>query len=119
MISKQKFLKINDVIRTSGGFIRFYATDVPVEHVLAMAPQGFQRVLCCCEGGDFALTFLGSKPGVKVFAFDLCPAQLFLLAAKTKLIETTKIEHFNPSLNLFTRLYKGRIQPLPRIISQL
>jgi hypothetical protein len=116
----KEFLGVDDALKAYGGFARFYAADVPVEAVASMAPKGFRRVLCCCEGGDFALTFMGlGKPGTEIFAFDNCPAQLFLLAAKAKLIEDPKTDHFNPSMDSIIQLYEGRIQPLPRIIKKL
>jgi hypothetical protein len=114
------FLEIQDVLKFYGGFSRFYAADVPVEDVVSMAPKGYRRVLCCCEGGDFALTFMGlGSQKTEIFAFDTCGAQLFVLAAKAKMIQDPGIQHFNPSLEFISRLYNGRIEPLPRIISKL
>jgi hypothetical protein len=116
-----KFLGIQEALKVLGGFARFYAADVPVQDVASMASQqGFRRVLCCCEGGDFALTFMGlGQPGCEIFAFDTCPAQLFLLAAKAKLIQVPRMRHFDPSLDFISRLYDGRIRSLPQTISKL
>lgn len=115
-----RLLNVDDVLKSYGGFARFYSADVPVEDVVSLVPkEGFGRVLCCCEGGDFALTFMGKGgPGTEVFAFDICSAQLFVLAAKAALIKDPKTMNFAPSLEYLSTVNQGRIQRFPQIISR-
>ncbi len=114
-------MDMGEAFMTCGGFVRYFGTNEPVIHI-AKVMEGRQprRVLACCGGGDQALTFLGlAKEHPEVYAFDMNPAQLFVLACKARLLEEGQVKTFSPSFDRISRSNLGRIRALPQDVRRI
>ncbi len=109
------------VLRSYGGFVRYYDSTEPLLELAGLCAEGACRdVLCCCGGGDQALTMLGACWGIGTFcAIDINPAQLFILAAKAEFLANRKTAPFLPALDQVMRSYPLKIKPVQRDIRPL
>ena len=75
---------INKALKRYGGFVKYFDTTEPLPQLAELVSAGDCRnILACCGGGNQALTILGASSGVDaLWAVDINPAQLFVLAAK-------------------------------------
>ncbi len=117
----KKPMKIKEVLDAYGGFVRYFGTTELMQNMVAYVdPKKPLQILACCGGGDQSLTFLGHcQKGTEVYAFDLNPAQLFVLACKAVYLEDTKLKVFDPTFDRISRLHLGRIRKLPRNVQKI
>lgn len=99
---------ISKALKSFGGFVRYYDTTEPLPQLARLASSGNCRnILACCGGGDQALTMLGAGNGrAALWAVDINPAQLFVLAAKAYFL---KQKNLMPSFEFLRQAYPGRI----------
>lgn len=108
-------LSPKEAVVVYGGYVRYYHSTESCRYLADLAGERKpQRVLACCGGGDQALTLLAGldKKGV-LWAFDLQPAQLFVLAAKALFMAQRKKIPFYPSFSGIQKMYPGRISAQP------
>ncbi len=108
----------NKALKCFGGFVRYYDTTEPLPKLAALVSAGnYRNMLACCGGGDQALTILGASGGEGVlWAVDINPAQLFILAAKALFL---KQENSMPSFRQLQLTYPGRIAAVKKNIRLL
>lgn len=109
---------IYEALKRFGGFVRYYDTTEPLPKLAALVSAGDCRnILACCGGGDQALTMIGAGGGRNaLWAVDVNPAQLFVLAAKAIFLKQKKIMPFFGQLR---QAYPGRIKALQKNICRL
>lgn len=105
-VSSCEKIGINKVLKRFGGFVRYYDTTEPLPQLAALVSAGDCRnILACCGGGDQALTMLGAGGGRNaLWAVDVNPAQLFVLAAKAF---SLKQRNVLPSFGQLRQAYPG------------
>jgi hypothetical protein len=109
------FLTIDQAIRTYGGHVRYFKSTEPLQDILALAARKANTILTCCGGGDQAITLLATIKGTgKLYAFDLNPAQLFVLAAKLISLSSGAPTPALPSWEELQQLYPGQLAPWPQ-----
>ncbi len=111
-------IHIYKALKRFGGFVRYYDTTEPLSELAALVSSGDCRnILACCGGGDQALTMLGAGGGKNVlWAVDINPAQLFVLAAKAVFL---KQKNSMPSFEHLQQAYPGKIAALKKNICHL
>jgi len=104
---------LDKALKSFGGFVRYFDTTEPLRSLASLVSAGDSRkVLACCGGGDQALTMLGAGAGRgEVWAVDINPAQLFVLAAKASFLRKKKIM---PSFGQIQQAYPGRVAAVKR-----
>lgn len=104
-----------EAVTVYGGYARYYHSTESCRDLANLAEERkLKHVLACCGGGDQALTFLaGLEPKGSLWAFDLQPAQLFVLAAKALYLAGRKTPPFYPSFSVIQKMYPGQISPQP------
>jgi hypothetical protein len=108
---------VDQALKRFGGFVRYYDTTEPLSELTAFVPSDCRKVLACCGGGDQALTILGAGGGKNsLWAVDMNPAQLFVLAAKAAFL---KKRRSMPSFQELQDAYPGRIAALKKNIRSL
>ncbi len=109
---------IHKALKCFGGFVRYYDTTEPLPKLAALVSAGASRnILACCGGGNQALTMLGAGGGRgALWAVDINPAQLFVLAAKALFL---KQRNLMPSFEQVRRTYPGRIAALKKNMRRL
>ena len=117
-ISSMEKIGIDKALKTFGGFVRYYDTTEPLAQLADLVSSGKnQDILACCGGGDQALTMLGAgQKGGIVWAVDINPAQLFVLAAKAHFLDH---KNLMPSFKQLQRVFPGRISDIKREILSL
>ena len=116
MMKIDEKLGINEAMKRFGGFVRYYDTTEPLAELAALTAAGDRRnILACCGGGNQALTMLGAG-GRSLWAVDVNPAQLFVLAAKSFFL---KQKHLMPSFEQMRQAYPGRIRAVKKNIRHL
>jgi hypothetical protein len=108
-------VRMDQALKRYGGFVRYYDTTEPLSKLARLVAAGDHRnILACCGGGDQALTMLGAS-GTKstLWAVDINPAQLFVLAAKASFL---KQKRTMPSFGQLQQEYPGRITPVKKNI---
>lgn len=109
---------IAKALKCFGGFVRYYDTTEPLPELAGLVSAGcYRNILACCAGGDQALTMLGcSAAGGNLWAVDINPAQLFVLAAKARFL---KQKRAMPSFGQLKQEYPGRIAAMQKNIHNL
>ena len=104
---------IDKALKSFGGFVRYYDTTEPLPKLASLVSAGdCRKVVACCGGGDQALTMLGAGTGKGVlWAVDINPAQLFVLAAKSAFLRKKKIM---PSFGQIQQAYPGMAAPVKK-----
>ena len=112
---------INEALKRFGGFVRYYDTTEPLSQLAVLVSTGNCRdILACCGGGDQALTMLGASSMVRtLWAVDINPAQLFILAAKAAFLKKKKSAPFLPSFGQLYQEYPQRIAAVEKDIRPL
>ena len=111
-------IEIPEALKRFGGFVRYYDTTEPLSKLsLLVAAGDYRNILACCGGGNQALTMLGAG-GEKnaLWAVDVNPAQLFVLAAKALYLKQKKMM---PSFGQLRQKYPGRITAIKKNIRSL
>jgi len=108
----------NKALKRFGGFVRYYDTTEPLSQLARLVSAGNCRnILACCGGGDQALTILGAGGGRgALWAVDINPSQLFVLAAKAFFL---KQKNSMPSFGQLRQVYPGRIAAVKKNIRRL
>lgn len=111
-------IDIYDALKRFGGFVRYYDTTEPLAELAALVSSGdYRNILACCGGGDQALTMLGAGGGKNaLWAVDINPAQLFVLAAKAVFF---KQKNSMPSFEQLQQDYPGKIAAFKKNICRL
>ena len=109
---------INKALKLFGGFVRYYDTTEPLPKLAALVSAGdYRNILACCSGGDQVLTMLGAGGGRgALWAVDINPAQLFVLAAKAFFL---KQKNLMPSFGQLRQAYPGKITAAKKNIRRL
>ncbi len=104
-----------EAVTVYGGYVRYYHSTESCRDLARLAEERkLKQVLACCGGGDQALTLLAGLDKKGIFwAFDLQPAQLFVLAAKALYLLERKSPPFYPSFSVIQKMYPGRISAQP------
>lgn len=112
---------INQALRRYGGFVRYYDTTEPLSELATLITAGVCRnILACCGGGNQTLTMLGAGVGIRtLWAVDINPAQLFILAAKAKFLDKMRFSPFLPSFKQLQEIYPQKISPVKKDIRPL
>ena len=105
-------------LKRFGGFVQYYDTTEPLPELAALVTAGDHRnILACCGGGDQALTMLGAVAGkAALWAVDINPSQLFVLAAKAFFL---KKNNLIPSFGQLQKAFPGRIAAVKKNIRSL
>jgi hypothetical protein len=115
-------MKINigipKALKLFGGFVRYYDTTEDLSKLAALVSSGdHQNILACCGGGDQALTMLGASPRQgSLWAVDINPAQLFVLAAKASYLKKNDLM---PSFEQLQKLHPGRVGAVKKNVRRL
>jgi len=109
---------INEALKRFGGFVRYFDTTEPLKQLADLVSSNDHRhILACCGGGDQALTMLGAVKGkADLWAIDINPSQLFVLAGKAALLK--KNDPW-PSFDQIQKAYPGRIAAVKKNIRSL
>jgi hypothetical protein len=109
---------VKQALKCFGGFVRYYDTTEPLAKLAELVARGDSKnVLACCAGGDQVLTILGSGSKMKcLWAMDINPSQLFVLAAKATFLNQ---KHSMPSFAQLQKTYPGKIAALKKNIRPL
>lgn len=120
MSLKRKYW-LTEALQCFGGFVRYYDTTEPLPELAKLVAAGYCRnILACCAGGDQALTILGAGSGIRtLWAVDINPAQLFILAAKAQFLNKKRSAPFIPSFKQLQRTYPQRIVAAKKDIRQM
>lgn len=109
-------LEIDKALRNFGGFVRYYDTTEPLEQLVGLIPERCHHIVACCGGGDQALTLLGAGKDIRdLWAVDINPAQLFILAAKAQAISEGSV----PSFSDIQKKYPQKVSPVKKDIRAL
>ncbi len=113
-----KKIGVREALRKYGGFVRYFDTTEPLEQLAAIASAGPSRdILACCAGGNQVLTMIGAASGIRsLWAVDINPAQLFVLAAKS--IELRKKRSL-PTFEQILKAYPGKIAAVQKNVRSL
>lgn len=116
-IKSPEKIGINEALKRFGGFVRYYDSTEPLTKLAALVSADDKNILACCAGGDQALTILGAGRSRNVlWAVDVNPAQLFILAAKAFFL---KQNNSMPSFGQLQKLYPGKIAAVKKNICRL
>jgi SAM-dependent methyltransferase len=120
-MSSRKKIGINQALKRFGGFVRYFDTTEPLDQLAAIVSAGPSRdILACCGGGNQALTMLGAGVGIRaLWAVDINPAQLFILAAKAQFLDKKRSSPFLPSFKQLQKIYPQNISAVKKDIRPL
>lgn len=121
LVGVRQNIGISTALKCFGGFVRYYDTTEPLPQLASLISAGDCRnILACCGGGNQVLTMLGSGVGIRtLWAVDINPAQLFILAAKAQFLNKKLSQPFLPTFEQLQKIYPQKISAVKKDIRPL